>query len=262
MLGLGLLGLHDLGGLGLRWLAVDVVWAVAAGLGIGFGLGALVGKLVLYLRREHKEGFGLDDFLALGLIAVAYGAALLLHAYGFLAVFAAGLALRRIERRASGRDAPEEVHEMAAAGRAEEIATHPEKAPAYMAQAVLGFNEQMERLLEVGVVLLLGMMLADPYLQPDALWFVPLLAFVIRPLAAFAGLVGSGLPLIEKGLIGWFGVRGVGSVYYLAYALQHGVPESLARPLVGLTLTAVAASILAHGITVTPLMRLYERRRD
>ena len=64
-------------------------------------LGTAVGTLVLYLRRAHREAVGLDDFLALGLIALTYGIALACHAYGFLAVFAAGLALRRVERKGS-----------------------------------------------------------------------------------------------------------------------------------------------------------------
>ena len=102
MLGLGLLGLHDLGSGLWRWVAVDVLWATTAGLGVGGALGTAVGKLVLYMRRTHREAVGLDDFLALGLIALAYGIAVACHAYGFLAVFAAGLALRRVERMASG----------------------------------------------------------------------------------------------------------------------------------------------------------------
>jgi NhaP-type Na+/H+ or K+/H+ antiporter len=99
MLGLGLLGLHELGAGGWRWVAVDVLWATAAGLGTGWALGMMVGRLVLYLRRAHQEAVGLDDFLALGLIGLAYGCAVLLHAYGFLAVFAAGVALRGLEQR-------------------------------------------------------------------------------------------------------------------------------------------------------------------
>src|SRR5918911_2446533 len=63
MLGLGLLELHELGPMGLRWLAVDVIWAVVGGLAIGGLLGTLVGHLVLYLRRAHREAVGLDDFL-------------------------------------------------------------------------------------------------------------------------------------------------------------------------------------------------------
>ena len=107
MLGLGLLGLHELGDssgfmgisgfTGWRWWAVDVAWAVFGGLGLGYALGALVGRAIIYLRTRHLEALGSDDFIALGLIALTYGLALLSLTYGFLAVFAAGLALRRID---------------------------------------------------------------------------------------------------------------------------------------------------------------------
>ena len=115
MLGLGLLGLHELGACGWRWVAVDLVWAVAAGLGVGVGSARSSAAASCYLRRTHKEAVGSDDFLALGLIALAYGSALLAHAYGFLAVFAAGVALRRIERHPHGGQAAEEVRAVAAA---------------------------------------------------------------------------------------------------------------------------------------------------
>lgn len=262
MLGLGLLGLHELGEGGWRWLAVDVVWAVAAGLGTGAVLGTLVGRLVLYLRSVHREGVGLDDFLALGLIALAYGAALLLKGYGFLAVFAAGLALRRIERRSTGGDAPpEDVVVAGAAAEAEKVATDPEKAPAYMAQAALGFTEQLERIGELAVVLLLGGMLSWSFLPPDALWFIPLLFLVIRPLSVFVGLIGDSATHPQRRLIAWFGIRGIGSVYYLTYAMQHGLPETLARQLAALVLATVAVSAIVHGISVTPLMKRYARSR-
>ena len=77
MLGLGLMGTHELGAYGWRWLTIDVAWAVVAGLGVGTLCGAGIGKLVLYLRRVHREAVGLDEFLALGLIALSYGIALL-----------------------------------------------------------------------------------------------------------------------------------------------------------------------------------------
>lgn len=261
MLGLGLLGLHDLGAFGWRWLVVDVVWATLAGLAIGFVAGTLVGRLVLFLRREHKEGFGLDDFLALGLIGLSYGLALVVHSYGFLAVFAAGLALRRIERLATQSDEPAEVTVMAAVGKEEEIATDPEKAPTYMASAVLGFNEQAERILEVVVVLLVGGMLSSRYFPGEIFWFLPVLLIVIRPLAVLTGLIGSDLGRLDRSLIACFGIRGIGSLYYLAFAINHGLPRELAERLTALTLVTVAASILVHGIAVTPAMQLYERRR-
>ncbi len=260
MLGLGLLGLHDLGAVGWRWAAVDLAWAVGGGLAIGVLLGELVARIVLYLRRTHREAVGLDDFLALGLIALSYGTALLAHTYGFLAVFAAGLALRRVERKSSGDLAPGEV--MEAAGAEEEKATHPEQAAVYMAESVLGFNERLERILEVGMVVLLGGMLSLRELPGEALWFAPLLLLVIRPTAVVLGLLGSRVSEHQRALIGWFGIRGIGSIYYLMYAIEHGLPTPLSRPLVGLTLTTVAVSILVHGISVTPLMNRYRSHAE
>lgn len=262
MLGLGLMGLHPLGEGLWRWGAVDLVWAVAAGFGVGTVLGGAVGRIVLYLRKAHREAVGLDDFLALGLIALSYGVALLIHAYGFLAVFAAGLALRRIENKSNLDKAPEDVEKAAHAPRSPEAATDPHDAPAYMAHAVLDFNEQIERLGEVSMVVVLGILLAGLPLPAEALWFVPLLFLGIRPLSVLVTLAGTNASRQQRWLMGWFGIRGVGSLYYLFYALSHGVEESLARRLVPLVLTVVAISILVHGISVTPLMQRYERSRS
>ncbi|WP_309893130.1 cation:proton antiporter [Archangium sp.] len=259
MLGLGLLGLHPLGEGLWRWVAVDLVWAVVAGLGVGTLLGGAVGRVVLYLRRTHREAVGLDDFLALGLIALSYGVALLLHAYGFLAVFAAGLALRRIEKKSNQGKPPEAVEQAAQVRANPESATHPEHAPAYMANAVLNFNEQIERIGEVSLVVVLGLLLARLPLPAEALWFTPLLVLVVRPLSVGLSLLGSSTSRPQRGLMGWFGIRGIGSLYYLFYALNHGVPETLARQFVPLVLTVVAVSIVVHGISVTPLMQRYER---
>jgi len=261
MLGLGLLGLHDLGTWGWRWVAVDVVWAITIGIAIGGLLGTLIGKLVLYLRRTHKEAVGLDDFLALGLIALAYGAALACHAYGFLAVFAAGLALRRIERMATGpgreKDpvslvGPESLVGPGAA--AADIATHPELAPAYMAQAVLAFNEQLERIGEIAVVVTVGAMLSTDRFATETLWFVPLLFLVIRPVSTAVGLARAALTRREHLLIGWFGIRGIGSVYYLMFAVNHGLPDVFAEQVISITLVVIALSVVGHGVSVTPLM--------
>jgi NhaP-type Na+/H+ or K+/H+ antiporter len=93
-----------------------------------------------------------------------------------------------------------------------------------------------------------------------ALWFVPLLFLVIRPIAAAAALVRSDTSNLQRGLISWFGVRGIGSVYYLMYAVVHGLEEDVARELIGLTLTVVASSVVIHGIMVSPIMLWYKRR--
>lgn len=264
MLGLGLMSAHELGAYGWRWLAVDVLWAVSAGLGVGTICGVGIGKLVIHLRRVHKEAVGLDEFLALGLIALSYGIALQIHAYGFLAVFAAGLAVRRIERENSGVAPPADV--VVAGSAAEEQATDPGTAPAYMASAVLNFNEQLERLGELAVVLVVGAMLSGIETIAPGLWLALALFVFIRPAATLLALVRSPLSRPQRAFIAWFGVRGIGSIYYLAYALSHGGPQPSSRTLADVTLIVVAASIVLHGISVTPMMRRYsalvgERRR-
>jgi NhaP-type Na+/H+ or K+/H+ antiporter len=260
MLGLGLLGLHELGAYGWRWLAVDLLWATVAGLGAGWLLGQVIGRLVVHLRQAYRAAVGLDDFLALGLIALAYGAAHVIHAYGFLAVFAAGLALRHIELKANDDHQPEPAEVDAQPGD-EALATDPDQAPAYMAQAVLGFNEQLERAAEVAMVVVLGSILVPllPAAPAAAIWFIPLLLLVIRPAAVLLGLIGSATGPLQRLLSGWFGIRGIGSLYYLMYALTHDVAGELATTLVALTVLTVAVSIVAHGISVTPLMRRYSR---
>ncbi len=259
MLGLGLLGLHDLGSFGWRWVAVDLVWASGGGIAVGGLLGTLVGYLVVYLRREHREAVGLDEFLTLGLIALSYGGALLIHTYGFLAVFAAGLALRRVERRLTPGDFEEAIEEIVS-GREEETATRSETAPAHMLVAVLGFNERLERIGELAVVLLIGGLLTVDGLPVAVLWFAPLLFLVIRPGAVWLGLRGARTSPTQRHYFSWFGIRGIGAIYYLAYAIEHGLPDDDADQMAAIVLTVVAISIVIHGITVTPLMSRYERQ--
>jgi NhaP-type Na+/H+ or K+/H+ antiporter len=88
---------------------------------------------------------------------------------------------------------------------------------------------------------------------------VPLLLLVIRPVAVNLGMIGSATTPQQRAFIGWFGIRGIGSVYYLMYAIVHGVPAELASWLTGMTLAVVTTSVVVHGISVTPLMQRYER---
>ncbi len=268
MLGLGLLGLHEIGAWGWRWFAVDVVWAVFAGLAIGAGVGLAVGRLVLYLRRTHREAVGLDQFLALGVIALSYGLALLLVAYGFLAVFAAGVVLRQLERRESAatRDAqpPSDTitHDAAsgaAATETDDSAVHPARAPAFMAHAMLGFTEQIERVGEVVAVIAVGLLLWTIEWPIELSLFIALALLVIRPVAVAIGLAGSRSARVQRALIGWFGIRGIGSIYYLMYAVNHGVPTEVAADLIGITLAVISVSVVVHGFSVKPLVSMYER---
>ena len=265
MLGLGLLGLHDPGAGHWRWVTLDLVWPVAGGLVVGALCGYAIGKLVLFLRTRHKEAVGLDEFLMLGLIGVAYGAAQLASTYGFLAVFAAGLALQRSQHQRASEAAvavtDATMGKELAGDRKEKLATDPQLAGAYMTQAVRGFNEQLERIVEVAVVVIVGAMLSLIVLSNNSIFYLLLLFFVVRPVAVLLGLAGLNMPSDQRLLIGWFGIRGIGSIYYLLYAIGKGLPAPLTEQLMSIVLTAVAASIVVHGISVTPLMNFYSARR-
>jgi NhaP-type Na+/H+ or K+/H+ antiporter len=262
MLGLGLLGLHDLGTGGWRWVAVDVLWATLGGLVIGAVAGAAVGRFVIHLRSQHKMSVGLDEFLALGLIALAYGIALLCHTYGFLAVLAAGIALQRVQGPSPGRDsyAPRNLALQPGQGNSAALATDSAHAGAYLMREVRDFNQQLERIVEVAVVLVIGAMLAYVPVEGLTLVFVAVLLLIVRPLAVWLGLLGAPVSREQRLLISWFGIRGIGSVYYLMYAVNHGLPETLAERMIAITLTVVASSVVLHGISVTPLMKRYRKR--
>lgn len=260
MLGLGVLGLHELGAFGWQWVAIDLVWAVTGGMVVGALLGTVIGRLVIHLRQTHVEAVGLDEFLTLGLIALAYGGALLMHTYGFLAVFAAGLAVRRVEQRSTPGDLDRALDEVDRGGA--ETATRAETAPLHMAQEILGFNERLGRIGELALVVVVGSLLNTADVTPQVLVFVVVLFLVIRPVSVLLGLAGSGASTLHRRLLAWFGIRGIGSIYYLMYAIDHGLEEGVAATLVAVTVTTIAVSVVVHGLSVTPLMTWYEGRRQ
>ncbi|MEO8386768.1 MAG: cation:proton antiporter [Polaromonas sp.] len=261
MLGLGLLGLHELGDGGWRWWAVDVLWSVAGGLALGWLLGTLVGRAILYLRMRHREALGSDEFIALGLIGLTYGLALLCHTYGFLAVFAAGLALRRIDEP-TARPLPQPLPNPDETLSPAEQEASGAQAPAHMMRAVQRFNSQLESFVEVAIVLAVGVLVATTRFRTEVLWFIPALFLVIRPVAVVVGLLGTPVKGSQRRLMAWFGIRGIGSLYYLLYAINHDIQPALAQRLLSITLAVVVASVIAHGISVTPLMKRYEARKS
>lgn len=252
MLGLGLMGYHNLGEYGWKWVSVDLVWSIFGGCVIGYLMGVIVSRCILFLRSKHCDKETLDDFLTLGLIALSYGVAVAAHAYGFLAVFAAGIALRRISK-------PSINHE---------IAKHSDgnidkevKAASRLPEKVLSFNEQLERAAEVVVVIILGTLIsADTFTRGPWIFAIGLL-FVFRPLSTLLTIGRSNtVSAFQKRYIAWLGIRGIGSMYYLAYAVTHGLDQGVAKIIADITIGAVMLSILVHGISVTPLMNVYERR--
>ncbi|WP_298829874.1 cation:proton antiporter [uncultured Piscinibacter sp.] len=261
VLGLGLLGLHDLGSFGLRWVLVDALWATLAGIGIGVAAGTALARLTGMLRRAPYRQALMDDFLGLGLIGVVYGVSVLAHAWGFLAVFFAAVALRQTELKTS-RARPRRDDGAPPAAPVPEPGGAPADSPAapMVSTGSLIFKEHLERLSELALVLLLGgTLFIDSWSWP-AVATALFLFVVARPLSVLPALWPGSMPLRTRGMVAWFGVRGIGSLYYLMYAIQQGLPEALALQLIQTTLVVVTLSILMHGISVKPLMAAVLRR--
>ena len=217
----------------LEWLAEDVVWKLAAGVVVGWAVGGALAWLIFRLPPHARLARTGDGFVALGITFVAYGATELLHGYGFLAVFVSALSIRAAERQHKFH---ERLHD---------------------------FAEQTERLLMMVLLVLFGGTLAGgllDHLTWKGAMAVMLILFLIRPAAGMLALLGSPAPRWERGAIAFFGIRGIGSFYYLAYALNQADFERSGElwSVLGFT---VLLSILVHGVTVTPAMRYLDRRR-
>ncbi len=217
----------------LRWFGFDVLWKLAAGVGMGWLVGKLLALATFRVPNRAKLSRSGDGFVSLGITLIAYGVTELVAGYGFVAVFVSALALRDAERT-------HRYHE-----------------------TLHDFVEQTERLLTMVMLVLFGGTLAHGLLYSlsgPAVAAAVAILFVVRPLAGLAGLWGIRMPAGEKLAIGFFGIRGMGSFYYLAFALNaadFGVPNELWA----LTGFIVLLSILVHGTTVTPVMRRMDGRR-
>ncbi len=230
MLALGLAGLHDIGEFGWRWIAVDLAWAAAGAILLGHGWALLLQRLLVALRPAGDDVI-YEEYLVVGAIALVYGSAQALGLYGFLAVFWVGLALRR-------------------------------RQPPHGA-GVLRFTGQLERLAEVAMVLIVGALLVA--VPPDAtsLAFGMLLLLVVRPASVLLGLAGVQMPSPgTRHYIAWFGIRGIGSLYYLAVALRYPLDGTVATEVTRASMTAVGLSIILHGLSATPLMRHRDSARS
>ncbi|MEH3053480.1 MAG: cation:proton antiporter [Patulibacter minatonensis] len=210
-----------------RWLAPwvlgDVLWAVGVGIGLGVALGLALGAVYRHWRGAGHVRQTFDAWIALAAVLAVYGLTELLDGYGFVAGFVAGLAFNRAEEDG---EADRRVHR----------------------GGLLA-----EKIGELALVLLLGTVLSIGGLgQPGAAgWaLVALLLLVIRPAATLLAFLGSTLPLRERLFIGWFGVRGIGSIYYATFAATASLlPQAEARVVLWTVLIAASTSIVAHGLT-------------
>ncbi|KGT90516.1 sodium:proton antiporter [Erwinia typographi] len=245
-----------------HWALIDVAWAMVGGLGIGFLLGRFVGQYITHLRHTHQD-VAPNDFLALALIALSYAAAQTLDASGFLAAFAAGVGLRRAEMRVINRQPADDFSDSDNRPPAEVLVnphirhepgeTNAASSVGLVVGDALSFGDTVERLFAAGIIIVLGVTLAQHW-DPQGLLMAALLFIVIRPLAVWIATVGMKAPREQRLIIGWLGIRGIGSINYIAWAYTHGLVGSEVSRMADMAFTLIVASVIMHGISVTPLL--------
>jgi NhaP-type Na+/H+ or K+/H+ antiporter len=254
------------------WVLRNLLWAVPAGLLVGYWMGRGIGQVTLKMRITNADStLSPNDYLTLALIALAYVVAEAIGGYGFLSVFAAGLGLRQAEFKSTGNaQTPAEHLAQPVVGHMEvepEHALHGDVgqlqdtqiAAGVMMGDMLAFGSLVERSMEVFLVTLLGVVLASHW-DWRALAVGAVLFCVIRPLSVLSIPWGTLLDRNQRGLVGWFGIRGIGSIYYLFYAINHGLVGTSSTVAVNLTLSVIALSIIVHGLSTQPMLVWYERR--
>ncbi len=232
----------SVGAWGLRWVAWELVGKVVLGVVAGVLVGRVLAAAAFRAPRRSLRLAELGEpLLAVAALLTAYGVSELVGGYGFLAVFACAMTLR-------SADPTHGYHE-----------------------AMHGVVERLERLFTLFLLLLLGMAMTHGLLANldwRSVVVAAALLLVVRPLAGAAALAIRSrrdrdialLNVGERWVTAFFGVRGIGSVYYLAYAAGHAsfADERWLWSTIAFT---VALSVFLHGVTVTPAMAWLERRR-
>jgi NhaP-type Na+/H+ or K+/H+ antiporter len=250
----------------VHWFTIDVVWSLVAGLGIGYGLGRLIGLISTHWRHAQGE-VAPSDFIALSLICLSFALAISVDASGFLAAFAAGVGLRSAELKVQKKNPAEEEQEENPPA---EMMINPHlrhaieqrsplKSMGLLIGDALSFGDTIERLFAAAIVIVLGVTLAQHW-EFMGLILAFILFFIIRPLAVYLSTWRSSYSRQQRILFGWLGIRGIGSLNYIAYAYTHGMQGSEATIMTNCALTIITASVLVHGITVTPLLNFWSRK--
>jgi len=245
MLALGLMGLHSLDSgapFGAwRWWLLDLAWPIGGGALLGIAVGRLIGH-ALRARGAKGDALARDELLYVGVVALAWGIARATHTSAFVVVFMVGATLLEPLRS---------VVEPAGTQASSEL----------LWERMHRFGARIERLVEAATVLAVGVALHSVPVDLPALLFGVVLVTLVRPLAVMAVVRPADVRPSQRRLLAWFGIRGVGSLFYLAYVVESGVTGPLAERLTGVVLTAIALSIVLHGVSATPLMTRYQQRR-
>lgn len=217
----------------IDWLTYRVLWEIIGGVAGGWLVGRLVGWLTFHIPAETKLACTGDGLIAIAATLVSYGLTEIIHCYGFIAVFVTALTLRHSHR---DHQFQRDMHDV---------------------------TEQIERLAMMVLLLLFGGALVSGLLAPLT-WIEAGIALIIllivRPLAGLIGLAGFKADRSEKLTLAFFGIRGVGSIYYLAYGLNH-MDIADADRLWAIVGFVILVSVLLHGLTVTPIMRRIDRQQ-
>lgn len=216
------------------WFFRDVLWAILGSVVVGVIFGLVSAKVASFLRKDGENNI-VEDLFCLGILFSAYACALYAHTYGFVACFLAGLYFRHVDTNIHLTNGETNI-----------------KTAPYL----LHFSEQLERILEFLTVIIVGILMAEVHFRKEHFYLAFIVIFLIRPLAFF---MLRALGLVKKdwasvALISWLGVRGVGSIYYLTYAFNNGLPSQW-HDVFASVLVVVASSIVLHGVTSGPIMQ-------
>jgi NhaP-type Na+/H+ or K+/H+ antiporter len=216
------------------WLLDDVVLKLAIGLVVGIVGGRAVGAVLFRLPTTRDVAESTEGFVALATTLLVYGVAEMCHGYGFLSVFVAACVIRNHERDHS-------YHEVLHAS-----------------------SESIERLASAALLVLLGGAVVDGALAPltpGGAAAAVAAVLVVRPVAGWVALLGTGMPRGERWAIAFFGVKGIGSVYYLAHALNEA-DFPAAEQLWAVVALVILVSVVVHGVSAAPILRRLDERRQ
>ncbi len=227
---LGLMGLEDKSSTSAGWLTLEALWAAVGGIAAGAAVGMGMSRWIALLDFDRQTDL-LETLVVFASAALAYAGAEAIHTSGFLAVISAGLALGHGGRWRSRR--------MRRA----------------LAPRVLKIAWRAERLAALSAVVLLGAMAPEMDFRFRVLVFAVILLALLRPLAVRLGLSALAANAAQRKPLEWIGVRGAASLYCLVFAIDHGLSAPFAHQLAGIVLLVIAGSIVAHGVTASPLRR-------
>ena len=212
----------------LNWFYIDFLYKIIVGALIGLATGWFLAKIIFLSPKPKTHESALTvGLLALSLTLVPYGLAELFHSYGFISVFVAACMFRQQE------------------------STH-----SYL-EILHDFSEEMEKIMVAILFTIAGIYVSHGFLDDFQWYMIPaalVIVFLIRPITGYISLIATDLPREKKWIISFFGIRGIGSIYYLLYAFYHAEFEQ-AKQTLALVTVVIIISVFVHGLSARPVMK-------